>query len=196
MTTVVATAVEDAVDELVPLVGTRAACEAVGLPRASYYRARPVEPPAEGHDVGSPNDAVAPAATGSTGSPRARRVQPRALSEGERARVLQVLHSQRFADTAPASVYATLLDEGTYLCSESTMYRLLREHGETGDRRRHATHPARVKPELVADAPNRVWSWDFKCRRRHLKSYADLGTMPMVLVGVGLTSRVGVRGSA
>lgn len=169
MTTVVATAVEDAVDELVPLVGTRAACEAVGLPRASYYRARPVEPPAEGHDVGSPNDAVAPAATGSTGSPRARRVQPRALSEGERARVLQVLHSQRFADTAPASVYATLLDEGTYLCSESTMYRLLREHGETGDRRRHATHPARVKPELVADAPNRVWSWDITKLRGPVK---------------------------
>jgi putative transposase len=71
-----------------------------------------------------------------------------------------VLHEQRFWDAAPASVYATLLDEGRYLCSIATMYRLLRAAGETGDRRRHATHPARVKPELVATAPNQVYSWD------------------------------------
>jgi putative transposase len=74
--------------------------------------------------------------------------------------VLEVLHQERFWDTAPASVYATLLDEGSYLCSTSTMYRLLRQQGETGDRRRHATHPARVKPELLATAPSQVWSWD------------------------------------
>jgi putative transposase len=74
--------------------------------------------------------------------------------------VLTVLHDERFYDQAPASVWATLLDEGSYLCSPSTMYRLLRAAGETGDRRRHATHPATVKPELVAAAPNRVWSWD------------------------------------
>jgi putative transposase len=74
--------------------------------------------------------------------------------------VLGVLHAERFWDAAPATVYATLLDEGTYLASVSTMYRLLRQQGETGDRRRHATHPARVKPELVATAPNRCWSWD------------------------------------
>lgn len=71
-----------------------------------------------------------------------------------------MLHSERFADAAPATVYATMLDEGVYLASESTMYRLLRERGETGDGRRQATHPAKVKPELVANAPNRVWSWD------------------------------------
>jgi transposase InsO family protein len=74
--------------------------------------------------------------------------------------VLEVLHAERFWDTAPASVYATLLDEGSYLCSTSTMYRLLRQHGETGDRRRHATHPATVKPELLASGPNECWSWD------------------------------------
>jgi putative transposase len=74
--------------------------------------------------------------------------------------VLEVLHAERFWDQAPASVWATLLDEGSYLCSVSTMYRLLRLAGETGDRRRHASHPARVKPELVATAPNQVWSWD------------------------------------
>ena len=74
--------------------------------------------------------------------------------------MLEVLHAERFWDAAPASVYAPLLDEGTYLASISTMYRLLRTQGETGDRRRHATHPARVKPELVATAPNQCWSWD------------------------------------
>jgi putative transposase len=71
-----------------------------------------------------------------------------------------VLHAERFWDAAPATVYATLLDEGSYLCSPSTMYRLLRAQGETGDRRRHASHPARVKPELVATKPNQCWSWD------------------------------------
>jgi putative transposase len=74
--------------------------------------------------------------------------------------VLAVLHDERFYDQAPASVWATLLDEGAYLCSVATMYRLLRQRGETGDRRRHATHPPRVKPELLATKPNRVWSWD------------------------------------
>jgi putative transposase len=78
----------------------------------------------------------------------------------ERQAVLDTLHEERFCDQAPASVWATLLDEGDYLCSTSTMYRLLRQRGETGDRRRHATHPARVKPELVADGPNQCWSWD------------------------------------
>ena len=71
-----------------------------------------------------------------------------------------MLHAERFWDQAPASVYATLLDEGVYLASVSTMYRLLRARGETGDRRRHATHPARVKPELLATAPHQCWSWD------------------------------------
>jgi putative transposase len=145
-------AIEVAVEELVPLVGKKAACSAVGLPRASYYRARPVE---QQQQVAPPSLARGPEAR-----PHRPQQQPRALSEAERARVLEVLHSERFADAAPATIYATLLDEGTYLCSISTMYRLLRERGETGDRRRHATHPAKVKPELVAEAPNRVWSWD------------------------------------
>jgi putative transposase len=142
-------AIDDAVEELVPLIGKKAACAAVGLPRASYYRADP---------AGA--EQTEPAAVSAQPSNPAPQVQPRALSEAERATVLEVLHSERFADAAPATVYATLLDEGSYLASESTMYRLLRERGETGDRRRHATHPAKVKPELVADAPNRVWSWD------------------------------------
>ena len=71
-----------------------------------------------------------------------------------------MLNSTEHVDEAPATVYAKLLDEGVYLGSVATMYRVLREHGEVGDRRRHATHPARVKPELLATQPNRVYSWD------------------------------------
>ncbi len=133
---------EHAITTLAPIVGTAAACTSTGWPRSSWYRAhrrspappRPPRPP--------------------------RRPQPRALGPAERQRVLEVLHAERFWDQAPASVYATLLDEGTYLASTATMYRLLRSCGETGDRRRHATHPASVKPELVATAPNQCWSWD------------------------------------
>ena len=134
--------IDAAVIELTPLVGLKGACEAVGRARASHYRAHRVGP------------APAP-------PPRPEpQPQPRALTDAEREQVLEVLHSERFVDAAPATVYATLLDEGTYLCSEATMYRLLRERGETGDRRRHATHPATAKPELVAAQPNQVWSWD------------------------------------
>ena len=135
--------IESAVLELTPLIGVSAACEAVGRSRATHYRAHRVSP--------------APPPEPAAGGPGR---QPRELTEAEQTAVLQVLHSPRFCDMAPAAVYATLLDEGVYLCSESTMYRLLRHRGETGDRRRHSTHPAKVKPELVARAPNEVWSWD------------------------------------
>lgn len=135
-------AIEAAARELAPLVGTRAACAAVGRARATHYRH---------HQVGRPPPP----------QPRApRRAQPRALSPGERAEVHELLDSQRFVDMAPAAVYATLLDEGRYLCSESTMYRILREHGEVRERRRQATHPPKVKPQLLATAPNQCWSWD------------------------------------
>lgn len=71
-----------------------------------------------------------------------------------------MLHSDRFADLALAQVWAILLDEGVYLGSESTFYRLLRQAGEVRERRRQATYPAKVKPELVASPPSEVWSWD------------------------------------
>jgi putative transposase len=74
--------------------------------------------------------------------------------------VLGLLHQERFVDQAPATIYATLLDEGRYVCSVPTMYRVLRAADEVHERRRQATHPATVKPELVATAPNSVWSWD------------------------------------
>ena len=74
--------------------------------------------------------------------------------------MLELLNRNEYADLAPAQVWARELDAGRYWCSESTMYRILREHGQVGERRAQATHPARKKPELMADAPNRVWSWD------------------------------------
>ncbi len=71
-----------------------------------------------------------------------------------------MLHAPRFVDVAPAEVYATLLDEGRYLASERTMYRLLAAEGESGERRRQSVHPTYAKPELLATGPNQVWSWD------------------------------------
>ena len=88
------------------------------------------------------------------------RLHPRALSSDERQAVLDLLHSPRFCDVSPAETYATLLDEGTYLASERTMYRLLAAAGETGERRNQRVHPAYARPELLATAPNEVWSWD------------------------------------
>ena len=84
----------------------------------------------------------------------------RALSEAERQQVLDVLHEERFVDKAPAAVYAALLDEGRYLCSISTMYRILRANKEVRERRDQLRHPEYKKPELLATAPNQVWSWD------------------------------------
>jgi putative transposase len=133
--------IDDAIAELTPLVGVKAACEAVGESRARHYRRHRRSP-------APPRSERAPAP------------QPRALSEVERKEVRAVLNSDDHVDEAPATVYAKLLDEGVYLASVSTMYRVLRENGEVGDRRRHATHPARVKPELVATRPNQVYSWD------------------------------------
>lgn len=135
---------EEALAALVPEIGVSAACAATGRSRAAHYRAHPKSPPPA---------RPAPVA-------HRARVQPRALDGAERARVLAVLHDPRFADAAPAQVWATLLDEGVYLCSQRTMYRLLAEAGESGERRAQATHPAKVKPELVATGPNAVWSWD------------------------------------
>ena len=120
-------------------VGKRAACHALGVARASLYRS--VQPP-----------------TPTVSLPRSS--PPRALSGEEKARVLDQLNSQRFLDQAPAEVYATLLDEGQYLCSVRTMYRLLDQHDQVRERRNQLSHPVYQKPELLATAPNQVWSWD------------------------------------
>jgi putative transposase len=133
-----------AVAELAPTIGIRVACEAVGVAQASYYRR---------HRAG-------PAPQRPTPTAHRDRPQPRALIGQERSAILDVLHRQRFVDLAPAQVWAALLDEGIYLGSISTFYRLLRQAGESRERRRQASHPASVKPELLATAPNQVWSWD------------------------------------
>ena len=135
--------IDDAITELAPLIGTRGACRAAGRPQANHYRRHrqsPVPPRPRHQPQPQP--------------------QPRALSQAERQTVRSVLNSPEFVDKAPATVYHELLDEGVYLASTSTMYRILRAHDEVHQRRRQATHPARVKPELVATAANTVWSWD------------------------------------
>jgi len=131
--------IERTVEELTPIIGTRPACRALGASPATIYRRR--RPP----------------------GPRPKKPRPRparALSEAEREAVLAKLHDERFVDSSPAAVWATLLDEGRYLCSERTMYRLLAESGEVRERRDQLTHPAYAKPELLAKRPNELWSWD------------------------------------
>lgn len=133
--------IDAAICELVAVVGVRQACETLGETQARWYRRHRQSP--------------AP--------PRPQRTpptQPRALSDEERAEVLEVLHDPDHVDEAPATVYAKLLDEGRYLASVPTMYRILRSQGEVRERRRQATHPAHKKPELLAAEPNQVWSWD------------------------------------
>jgi putative transposase len=102
----------------------------------------------------------------------------RALSEPEQAEVLAVLHSKRFVDRAPATIHATLLDEGIYLCSVSTMYRLLRVNAEVRERRRIARHPEYHKPELMATGPREIFSWDItKLRGPHPGEWFSLLVM-------------------
>ena len=134
--------IDEAIGELTPITGSvRSACRAAGRPQANHYRRHRQSP-----------KPVRPA--------REPRTQPRALAPAERDRVRALLNGPGFVDKAPATVYHELLDEGVYVASVSTMYRVLREHGEVKERRRQAVHPARVKPELVATKPNEIWSWD------------------------------------
>jgi putative transposase len=120
-------------------VGISNACQSLMVSRATFYRSQ--QPP--------------PSARPLTG-----RRSGRALSEAERAETLSVLHSEEFVDRAPAAVCATLLDQRRYLCSPRTMYRLLATQGEARERRNQLTHPHYQAPELLATAPNQVWSWD------------------------------------
>ena len=137
----------DAVLLLSVSVGIEAACDALGVARASFYRQRPVLGPA-------------PSARPPVLPPPARPTPPRALGPEEIHAVRAVLNSERFQDCSPAAINATLLDEGQYLCSTRTMYRVLEEDGATRERRDQLTHPQYHKPELLASAPNQLWSWD------------------------------------
>jgi len=118
-------------------IGIKPACDAFGIVRSGFYRGQ-----------------------GPATAPAPRPSPPRTLSSDERQAVLVTLHSDRFVDTAPATVYATLLDEGRYHCSIRTLYRILDEHAEVTERRNQLRHPVYQKPELLATAPNQVWSWD------------------------------------
>ena len=127
-----------AVQPLAAQVGVAPACQALGVSRASFYRRQRSTP---GHRQPRPTPA-------------------RALCEAEREQILDVLAGPRFVDRAPAEVVATLLDEGHYLCSERTMYRILAADQPVRERRNQREHPHYTKPELVATAPNQTWSWD------------------------------------
>ena len=127
-----------AVQPLAAQVGVAPACQALGVSRASFYRRQRSTP---GHQQPRPTPA-------------------RALCEAEREQILDVLAGPRFVDRAPAEVVATLLDEGHYLCSERTMYRILAADQPVRERRNQREHPQYTKPELVATAPNQTWSWD------------------------------------
>ena len=127
------------VNTISPETGKKAACEALRFPRATFYRSTKGKRP----------------------DPGQRPKPPLALTAEERQSVLNVLHSDRFCDDAPHQVYAKLLDDGVYLCSIRTMYRLLTDqHGCVRERRKHVQRPHYVKPELLAIGPNQVWSWD------------------------------------
>jgi len=128
-------------EQLAQTVGIVEACQTLDVPRSSLYRSRQpvvVEPE---HSKGST-------------------LSPRALSQAEKDRVRQILNSQRFQNQAPQEVYAALIDEGQYLCSIRTMYRILDEYEQVRERRNQLHHPNYVKPELLATQPNQLWSWD------------------------------------
>ena len=127
----------ETVREMGPRLGIAPTCAALGLPTATYYRRIGPKPPRE-----------------------RRPSPPRKLAASERSAVLEVLHEPEFVDLAPGQVYAQLLDAERYLCSERTMYRILEENHEVRERRDQLRHPSYAAPELLATAPNQVWSWD------------------------------------
>ena len=131
----------EAVDTFGGDIGVKSACEALGLSRATYYRSKASRGMGEESTPSAPTPA-------------------RALSPEEKREVQDLMHSERFMDQAPREIYATLLDEGRYLCSVRTMYRILEQESEVRERRNQLRHPAYAKPELLATAPNQVWSWD------------------------------------
>lgn len=152
-------------NELAAQVGLKRACEALGVSRSRIYRAR--QPRAEA---------------------QVRQTPVHALSLEERVEVRETLNSERFMDKAPRQVYAALLDEGRYLCHWRTMYRILAAHDEVRERRRLRRHPLYKKPELLATAPNQVWSWDITYLRgpqkwQHYPLYTVLDIYSRYVVG-------------
>jgi putative transposase len=126
-----------AAEQLGQQIGVAAACRSLQVVRSRLYRSR--QPQAE---------------------TRPRPTPSRALSAAERVEVREVLNSEQYQDLAPRQIYASLLDEGRYLCHWRTMYRILAEHQEVKERRNQRRHPTYIKPELLATGPNQLWSWD------------------------------------
>jgi len=146
-------------------IGAKAACKAMGVPRATFYRKRKPK-----------------------GKPGPRPKSKRALSKEERQKVLDVCHSEEFIDRPPATIQAVLADRGSYLCSVRTMYRILDEAQEIKERRMQAIHPPYVKPELCATAPNQVWTWDITdlkgpVRGSRFKLYVTIDLFSRLVVG-------------
>ena len=168
-----------AVNDTRGALDVRQACTALGLARATWYRARgPIS-----HETPGSDDETRPS-----------KVSPRALTSDERALVLDQLNSPRFADLAVPQVHATLLDEGRYLCSQRTMYRVLDAAGEVRERRDLLRHPAYTKPELLASVPNQVWSWDITklkgpAKWNHYHLYVILDIYSRYVVGWMIADR-------
>lgn len=157
------------VQELSQAVGIAQACQALGVPRSRLY-------PRQQRSA----------------SPRPTPTQ--ALSTQERAEVRAVMNSDRFMDRAPRQIYAALLDEGTYLCHWRSMYRLLHDFSEVRERRNQRQHPVYQKPELLAEAPNQVWSWDITKLRgpakwTHFALYTVLDIFSRFIVGWMIAER-------
>jgi len=150
-------------------IGIQPACKALDIARSGFYRAQTRK-------------------NAPTVSPKKRPSPPRALRSEERQGVLDILHTDRFVDQSPHEVYATLLDEGEYHCSISTMYRILDAHQEVKERRNQMSHPVYQKPELLATAPNQVWSWDITkllgpAKRTYFYLYVILDIFSRYVVG-------------
>jgi putative transposase len=154
-----------AVEQLAPSLGVAPACKGLGVSRASYYRQQKPK-----------------------GEPKPKPKPERALSDAERQQVLDLLHSDRFVDQSPQEVYATLLDEGTYLCSICTMYRILADQAEVRERRNQLRHPNYTKPELLATGANQLGSWDITklygpCKWTYYYLYVILDVFSRYVVG-------------
>jgi putative transposase len=155
--------------ELSQSVGTARACQALGLPRSRLYPRQPTA----GSSCPTP---------------------AHALSAEERTAIRAVLNSERFVDRAPRQIYAALLDEGTYLCHWRSMYRILHDFSEVGERRNQRQHPPYHKPELLAEGPNQVWSWDITRLRgpakwTHFALYTVIDIFSRFIVGWMIAER-------
>lgn len=147
------------------IYGVLAACKALGVSRATFYRKQKPKGP-----------------SGPRPTPK------RALSEEERQAVLDICHTEEFIDRPPATIHATLVDRGVYLCSTRTIYRILDAASEVKERRKQAKHPLYTKPELCAQAPNQVWSWDITdlkgpVRGSRYKLYVTIDLFSRLVVG-------------